>query len=296
MTSIITRIGKAGSAGEEVFSVSPEDARILLKFNTHNRKLSDNEVQKWALEMEEGRWQYNGDPVRIAVNGAILDGQHRLTALSMMPDDFRINMLFVWGLPQETQLTMDQGRRRGVADQLSLAGDALNGSEAAGLRLYILWLSHQTGDPCDMLFQNAVLVKRRLTPTYLHDWVGKNPGVLDLMHAGYQYVKIECRPRVTIAAYAAIMTRASKAPLGVVDDFFAGVLHGAELPTGSPILALRERLGNIVKSGSKMSDRDRLGMFLHTYNLWRKSNTISKIQMPNGSSYTSNNFPKVTQI
>ena len=296
MTSILTKLNGAGPKGEQVFTITPEDARMLLKFNTHNRAIADNEVLKWACEMESGRWQYNGDPVRLATDDglAILDGQHRLSAVAMQADDFRIKMLFVWGLPAESQLTMDQGRRRGVADQLTLAGYAMNSSEAAGLRLYIYWSE-------DYLFTNANEAKRRVTTTYLYDWVDRNPDVLDLIREGFKYIhsggdRIECSPRVTVAAFAAISTRATKAPLGCVAEFFGGVLHGADLPPDSPILALRSRLRGMATKKTRMTDRDLLGMFFNTYNHWRKDEGITRIQMPNGSSFTAKNFPKVTQV
>ncbi|WP_458317158.1 hypothetical protein [Mycolicibacterium brisbanense] len=96
-----------------IIYVSPEMARRVLAKNTRNRPISEAHVQRLMGEMSSGRWQYNGEAIKWSVDDVLLDGQHRLTALSRMPDDFpAVPFLVVRGLPTSTQDTMDQGRKR----------------------------------------------------------------------------------------------------------------------------------------------------------------------------------------
>lgn len=62
--------------------VTPEKAKEYLERNTDNyRKLDMSKVRILADEMKSGRWQLNGESIRFAKSGKLLDGQHRLAAI-----------------------------------------------------------------------------------------------------------------------------------------------------------------------------------------------------------------------
>ncbi|MDP2620568.1 MAG: hypothetical protein Q8P46_10395, partial [Hyphomicrobiales bacterium] len=79
---------KAGAVGSGNSSttrtrcrITPELAREWLeKTNRKNRPLSELKWTAYAVDMLEGRWQYNGDAIRFGSDGVLLDGQHRLMA------------------------------------------------------------------------------------------------------------------------------------------------------------------------------------------------------------------------
>ena len=63
--------------------VTPEMAKYWLETtNIKNRPLSEAHWMKLWLDIAEGRWKYNGEPISFGTNGALLNGQHRLTACS----------------------------------------------------------------------------------------------------------------------------------------------------------------------------------------------------------------------
>ncbi|SPX87637.1 hypothetical protein [Mycobacteroides abscessus] len=103
---------------QSIIYVDPAMARRVLAKNTRNRPISETHVKRLMDEMRSGRWQYNGEGIKWSVDDVLLDGQHRLTALSRMPDDFpALPFLVVRGLPTASQDTMDQGRTRSAGDQ-----------------------------------------------------------------------------------------------------------------------------------------------------------------------------------
>ena len=104
----------------EMIPVSPVDASRILEKNTHNRRLSENQVKRFASDMTEGRWQNNGESIKIATDGTLLDGQHRLWAI--VESETTQTMTVVWDLPAESQHTMDMGQTRSAGQMLALTG------------------------------------------------------------------------------------------------------------------------------------------------------------------------------
>lgn len=70
------------SITNEVREITPAEASdILAKHNTKNRRPNKNHVKALALNMVNGTWRYNADPLRFDANGVLIDGQHRLMAV-----------------------------------------------------------------------------------------------------------------------------------------------------------------------------------------------------------------------
>lgn len=99
-----------------------------------NRVLNRHTVLAYRRDMIDGRWAFTGDPIRFDVDGCLIDGQHRLTALSLTEGYPKtLEFVVVRGLPPEAQLSMDQGRRRSSGQQLQLTGIKNSTSISAGV-------------------------------------------------------------------------------------------------------------------------------------------------------------------
>ena len=118
-------------------TVTPEQASEWLANNTHNRKLRTHQVAAMVRDIQEGRWKWNGDSIKFAKDGTLLDGQHRLHAI--VESGQPIEMLVINGLDKATQATMDTGAKRSGADVLKLNGEKNYTVLAAALRSAILW-------------------------------------------------------------------------------------------------------------------------------------------------------------
>jgi hypothetical protein len=98
--------------------ITPAQAKDILKANNIvNRKLRERVHQAYRKDMEQGRWQMTGEAIQFDTEGHLLNGQHRLTALSNANVE-HIEFLIVRGLPTNTQLLMDQGSARSIADAI----------------------------------------------------------------------------------------------------------------------------------------------------------------------------------
>lgn len=255
----------------------------LLKFNTHNRKLVEGDVLKWAYDMENGRWKYNGEAFKISSDRVILDGQHRLTALGLTKNKL-IEVLIITGLAPESQATMDQGRRRSADEQLTLQGVQMDPSRVAALKQYIQWADGWMG-------KETKDKRAQLTTPRIIEWANSNADVISRVTYAQKYKKIKATPAALLSAFAIIDRENNRTN---ADEFFTKLMTGVNLEQGSPILALRNRLDVIQWNRIRVSAKDQIGLIISTFNLWRKGESRNSVRVPSGG-WTSDTFPKVVK-
>lgn len=101
--------------------LTPEKAAELLEHNTLNRPLNGNHVQRIARQIDEGKWRFNGDTIKISSTNDVLDGQHRLWAVIEAKKP--IETVIVHGIEREAFATIDTLRKmRSGGDTLALCG------------------------------------------------------------------------------------------------------------------------------------------------------------------------------
>jgi hypothetical protein len=116
--------------------ITPEQAREYLKMNTTNRPLSKGLVERYAAEMRGGGWKTNGEAICFAENGALFDGQHRLSAI--IKAGVPVEMLVVRGCDNDSFMTYDSGKTRTAADVMGALGVVSSTCVAGIVRRYIL--------------------------------------------------------------------------------------------------------------------------------------------------------------
>jgi hypothetical protein len=270
-------------AGEYHAILTPADAEFLIQHNTHNRPVYDGDVLKWAEEMASGRWRYNGEAVKLSDTKVLLDGQNRMVALSLQDDGFEAEFLVVTGLPDDVQITMDQGSKRAVNDQLAIVDIHVDKSTASAIRFYMAWSN-------GWLFNDSKSVRAHMSVTRIVEWTQENPRVVDIMVAGSHFRNIQARSGMVLAAYAICALQNSPDTAG---EFFQRLLDGANLEVGSPILALRSRFAKHNADRVRSTDRDNLGLIINTFNHWLKGERVTKVQLPKGG-WTPDNYPRVS--
>jgi hypothetical protein len=209
-------------------TVTPELARAWLGQNERNRPRRKTQVQNLAEIIRRGEWQINGDPIRFAEDGTLLDGQHRLHAV--VEADIAISTIVIRGLPAETQHTMDNGLRRALSDALSLAGEKNASNLAAACNLIHVWAQ---GD--------AVLRSRtgfRLSAPQAFALLEKYP---EIRVAVQEATRIRSKMNNTIrgSILAACWFRFSTLDQTDCEDFFTRLADGENLHSGDPIYTLR---------------------------------------------------------
>lgn len=132
---------RTGKRVEEVF-VTPEMAAEWLTRNTSNRRLIKAHVESLALVLSRREWSLNGETIKFANDGRLLDGQHRLHACVKSGVGFRTWVAY--GVESSAFDTIDTNiRTRRTSDILGLHGKENATHLAAAVK--VLWLFGTTG-------------------------------------------------------------------------------------------------------------------------------------------------------
>lgn len=121
--------------------LTPEDAMKLLEYNRLNRPLSQPHVTRIATQIVDGKWRFNGDTIKIAAGGDVLDGQHRLWAI--IESKQAVETILVSGIDPDAFSTIDTIRKsRSGSDILTLMGASRHRKAMAGALAWLLrWQS-----------------------------------------------------------------------------------------------------------------------------------------------------------
>lgn len=264
-----------------IVMVSPATATRWLAQNKRNRNISRTDVQRYRLDMEAGLWRFAADPIRFDTNGDLIDGQHRLTALSELKD-VCLPMLVVRGLPPETQRVMDQGRKRTPGQQLYLSGIKEANLMAAIFKVLLVW---ETG----LMFRDNKL-HRQITSAAIEDYIADHFEDLEFAQTHATAIRAIDAPPSVVGAFAVMASRTDER---AAHEFLAQLHSMVGMSVGHPVHTLDKRLRSIRKQSIKLSTRDYLALFIQAFNAFRQSRRISQFLRPPGGSWSRENFPKV---
>jgi len=237
-------------------------AEWLTNRNNHNRKMSASRVATYIAEMRRGDWQYNGDPIRFDINGTLLDGQHRLSAVVGAAVTARF--VLATGLPTESQDTMDQGGKRNVNNMLDLRGVA-NPNHVAAVG-QMCW-----GYANDRL--SGAATWKRGTPAQVLPFIEEH--LESLRAAVGQSRSLRRMVTTSLAAAGTAYWVFARADADAAREFWSPLLDGVGLAESSPILLLRSRLIREAGASRKLPARDLLAVYIKAWNAWLADQTIS---------------------
>lgn len=263
---------------QSVVMVDQIVAKRWLDRNVKNRTVRQGAVARYRSDMESGRWVMTGDPIRFDVDGNLIDGQHRLIALSEI-EGLSLPFSVVRGLPRESQSFMDQGIKRTPGDQLTLRGLKNGQAIAAAIKQFIAWDE-------EMLFRDTKVLQS-ITSPQIEAWVEDHPADVEFLTQIIHLTKQnDARPAIAAAAAIGFARLDAQACL----DFFTLLARGAGT-AGHPIVTLDKRLQRMRRESVVLPDRDVLALFIVAWNAWRQGKQVTKFQRPAGGRYTEDNFP-----
>lgn len=100
--------------------ITPALARNWLKANTNNRRLRPGVVETLRAAWDRGEWQLSHQGVAFTPAGRLLDGQHRLTFISQLPEGTCVPMNVTRGIDEAAFMVIDQGYKRTFSDVLGI--------------------------------------------------------------------------------------------------------------------------------------------------------------------------------
>lgn len=273
-----TEISTATKPSTSIVIVTPEMALRWLEKNTNNRPVARIVVERYKRDMLAGLWQFTNAGVAFDVNGDLIDGQHRLLAISELPAGNGIALNVTRGLAPEARFFIDQGRKRTSGQQLAMAGNRNYNHTASGVRLHLIW---KTG----ILFRDTKQAQL-ITSPQIQEWVQANADLVELANQSQRdLVKSDANPSVARAAFFAF------AAIDPMDAalFFSKLHSGAGLDEGDPILALSQRLATDRRNKRRRTEREQLGMVIAIWNAWRAGRKLKTVPI---RAWTAATFPE----
>lgn len=215
-------------------TVSPELANRWLKKNVSNRRVRKLHVERLAKDMSEGRWKLTGEPITFDENGNLQNGQHRL--LAIIESGASLELLVVRGVPADSFDVIDQGSQRTAADALRAIGITHDPTRVAAVaRQGLLYDTYPT--------EKWNTVSQQITKTqiiqYGEQW--KDEIVMaDALSHNWHFGNSRYSPITT----GAFLIYRKHGETEKFRDFSKGIVTGADLAEGDPILALRNYIIN----------------------------------------------------
>jgi hypothetical protein len=264
---IVARTAPTGSAALQ--EITPQLARKWLRGNQRNRNLRRPRVRDLAAAMTRGEWRLNGETIKIAEDGTLLDGQHRLTAIS--ESGVTIESLVVFGLPREAQDTVDTGRRRRLADVLKIERQPDPHALAAAVNLLF---RYENGQRFDATRTGAP------TPEQALDLIARKPGIHTSVGVARHITHEIGGPLGVFAALHCIFTDVD--PLAA-DEFFRRLDDGANLPYGDAVLHLRRHI--IRPRHETHKPYYMAGLIIKAFNYWRSGTQFEVLRFRVGEQF-----------
>ncbi len=253
-------------------TITPVIAQQWLALNSHNRNISRAAVERYRRDMVNGKWVFTGEAIHFNGTGALINGQHRLTALVKAGETdpkTSIKVLVIRDIDKSIQEKLDQGKVRSVHDILALRGISEGRAIGAaarhliGIKLGYNVLQQASGrrptntEVLDMLEKHPQLTAS--AETVGGHAVGINPSLLVALH--YIGAKL-LRDRET------------------ADSFVQVFASGTPAYKGCPAHALRERL--IAQSGKRhvLTPAARRFATIHAWNMFRRGERVTSFKFP----------------
>ena len=277
----------------ELVQITPEDAAEVLEQNTTNRDIGKRLVGQMASDMVGGRWKTNGDSIKFARNGRLVDGQHRLSAV--VDSGETLETFACGGLDPEIFDTLDIGKKRTLTDMMKIA-DVKHYTAAAAATRWLIKLDkdpvkHRVigmKEPAQLEYyfeiadevQSACLQYSRLRITDAGMKTRREGG-------GATLARIACPQGLAIA----LMVRFNRIDEERSHRFFELWNDASMRPdlVGTSLLAvladqLSERMAQCARAGGRFHDSDRLVMIVTAWNHWirgekLRATTLAKINV-----------------
>lgn len=239
----------------DVINVTPAIAKEWLTRNTHNRRMRAAKVSEFARDMQAGNWAMNGETIKFSVDGTLLDGQHRLSAI--VKAGITVELLVVTGLDAATQHTMDVGAKRTTGDAFKLTDEKNTTLLAAVVRRVWAW---ERGD-------HKFSLNVSPTITEAQEFLALNPSlrrsteISTRVRSQFKYA-----PSSVTGVAHFLFNQLSPSDAAM---FFARLGDGAELPVGHPILTLRKRFISDCEGAKRVPDYIQLAALIRAWNAMR---------------------------
>jgi hypothetical protein len=242
-----------------------------------NRIINDNWVTELATHMKNGTFHENGETIKRAKSGRILDGQHRLWACVNAGVSFRCAVVegFSDAEAEAAFITIDIGRAKKAGDFLAAEGGQYTNIVPPAARFVMSYNEHKS------------LTKKHMVSTPdIVQWVRGHERMID--SAAFVSKHKTYAPLSVCAAWHYLMFEKNQEEAA---KFIEDLETGAGLTKGDPVHAMRERL--IQSKGSRINRINSTAVFALGLNMWNDRRKGVKRQVIKSQQLDYSHLPKL---
>ena len=263
----------------DIVNMTPTMAERFLTANTRNRKLDERRVDQLTKMIARGEWQFNGSAIVFDRNGVLVDGQHRLAAIARA--GIACQTLVVCGVETSSQVTIDSGKPRNAADQLTLLGCPSATSVAALLKHIFFWDTVLENGEKDVKHQgwNRASTKQLLD---LFHQIGQEP-LLEAVNAANRVATM--LPPIHRGELSHCYMLFDRIDEEDTQDFMFLLATGNGLSENHPVFQLRQRVqkdATMKKFGSHKAAGLQRALIIKAWNFYRDGVEIKMLTFKPG--------------
>lgn len=253
-------------------TITPQLAKDILANNRSNRSVNSTIVAHYADAISRGQWELNGESIKIAHDGRLLDGQHRLMAV--IKSGIPIQTLVIRGLSPEVFDTLDQGRARTGGDLLSSMGVSHANSVSSIILMHKsldrgVAIGSKTGHKVAKMTKRDILEEYKSKPHFWNTIVE---------FARKMYFKKRLFTTSEIGGISAYLILNKNHRPSDVYSFFTQ-LFSRENVENSTITILHDKIVDSVMAGYKMDKNFKHALLVKTWNCYITGRVLKVLRM-----------------
>jgi hypothetical protein len=261
-------------------AVTPAIAKYWLETaNQKNRKPIDGHWLEIGIDMEQGRWKYNGATIKFGSDGVLLDGQHRLLACVEANVPFETDVVF--GLDPSVLDTIDTDILPRTAAHVAQMEGIENATGSSAIA-YLLLVHESHG------IQRVQNAECKPTKTEVIARVKADSRIAGIAGRSTGWARRLVQPRVVGFCYYLF----SRQNLELSEQFFRELAAGENLSKRSPVYHLRERLLQNRITKAKLPLKEIMALFFKAWIAYRDIRPLRQLAWRSGGDHPEP-FPQI---
>jgi hypothetical protein len=250
--------------------VTPEIAAQWLANNSQNRNVNKDRVNRYAADMINNKWRNNtGEFVKIAKDGTLLDGQHRLIAVIKAKKTVELDVLK--DLENDLFQVLDTGKSRNASDILKIAG-IKNATTVSGLiNKFHMFMNTNVRNSSSTFGNNLSGHEMLSFYNSNKEWIDDNCTKSHTFYAQFQKVWNHGE----VALFYSLLTHADKR-LG--HDFIRELCQGTDITNDSIILLRNRLIAEKISNTKKSLNAVTRALVIKTWNAYYLGKTIKSLK------------------
>lgn len=245
-------------------TVTPEMAKRFLDRNKGNRPISERNLNFICNAMSRNNFHLTGESIKIAQDGTLIDGQHRL--LAIVKTNKAQRMLVITGLDNEAFKYIDTGKNRSAGDVLGIEGMPYANLVAGMVRTIMYFNKGQYGKHDG---------KNGLSNADISAFAETNKDqLLESLRYGCDK-KNKILSKVLLSSFHYVFNKKNE----VEADIFCNKLaDGTGLSSDSPIYLLRQKLIQNARATRKMTKLEMNALICKAWNAYRDKKKLTVLK------------------